>query len=99
MIRGKASRNVPPAATSHTSCQLHNGPIAAITSRRSAGVLATIRCNAPAPMSQPSRTTKITSRKVNSPNHSSTTCHPRAVHDFVTHQEEIEQPEHEIETA
>ena len=40
MTRGKASRNVPPAATSQTSCQLQSGPMAAMTSRRSASVLA-----------------------------------------------------------
>src|SRR5262245_20706062 len=75
MIFGKASTKVPPAATSQTSCQLQSGPIAAMTSRRSASVLATIRCSTPAPISHPSSTTKTITMKHRSANQSSTMRH------------------------
>ena len=45
MTFGKASRNVPPNARSHTSCQLQSGPRAAMISRRSAGVLPATKCS------------------------------------------------------
>src|SRR4051812_16226486 len=75
MARGKATMNVPPAPTSQTSCQLQSGPIAAMTSRRSAGVLATTKCSAPAPKSQPSRTENTMSMKERRTNQSSTNGH------------------------
>src|SRR5688572_1984444 len=106
---GKATMNVPPAATSHTSCQLHSGPIAATTSRRSAPVLATIRCNAPAPKSQPSRTANRISVKLKIPNHSSIMGSLRvsvgrvtrfrvgtALH-LVPDQIQVQKPEHEVD--
>src|SRR5262249_33873595 len=62
---------VPPAPTSQTSCQLHSGPMAATTSRRSGGVLATTRWTAQAPKSQPSSTANIVSMKQRMPNQSS----------------------------
>src|SRR5665213_781187 len=60
---GNANIKVPPKPTSQTSCQLHNGPMAAMTRRRSASVLPTMCCNSPAPTSNPSSTTNMTSMK------------------------------------
>ena len=77
MTFGKASRNVPPNASSHTSCQLQSGPMAATISRRSALVLPATQCSMPAPMSQPSSTTNTISVKQRSPNHTSTMRAPR----------------------
>src|SRR5580698_8389864 len=64
MTFGKESNNVPPKPTSQTSCHDHNGPMAAITRRRSASVLPTRYCNMPAPKSKPSSTTNMMSMKV-----------------------------------
>src|SRR5665213_1597478 len=61
---GNATIKVPPKPTSQTSCHDHNGPMAAMTRRRSASVLPTMCCNIPAPMSNPSSTMNITSMKV-----------------------------------
>src|SRR6188768_4060719 len=78
MTLGKASRNVPPNASSHTSCQLQNGPRAATISRRSALDLPATQCSRPAPMCQPSSTTNTTSVTQRSPNHASTTGCPHS---------------------
>src|SRR5262245_48160199 len=102
MIAGNAMRNVPPAASSQTSFQPHNGPMAATTSRRSAWLFATIRCSAPAPMSQPSRTTKTTIVKHRSANQVSTIGQRRdvgPVQKLTPDQIQIQQSEHEVEAS
>src|SRR5262245_19549219 len=112
MIAGNAMRNVPPAASSQTSFQPHNGPMAATTSRRSVWLFATIRCSAPAPMSQPSRTTKTTIVKQRRANQISTIDGWRVrkdapyvwgyvgtVQKLTPDEIQIQKPEHEIETG
>src|SRR5580698_1905519 len=64
MTFGNETINVPPKPTSQTSCQVHNGPMALITRRRSASVLPTRYCNMPAPKSKPSSRTNMMSMKV-----------------------------------
>src|SRR4249919_325476 len=102
MTRGKASRKVPPNATSQTSCQLQDGPMAAMIWRRSAPVLPAIRCSAPAPMFQPSSTTNTVSRKQSRPNHNSTMRRLRGdesgtVQDLASDEIEVEESEDEVE--
>src|SRR6185369_12913664 len=72
MTFGKASNNVPPNASSHTSCQLQSGPSAATISRRSTLVRPATQCSRPAPMFQPSRTTNAVSVTQRSANQIST---------------------------
>src|SRR4029453_2321794 len=72
IIFGRASKNVAPNTSRHTSCKRQRGPIAATISRRSASVLPAIQCRRPAPMFQPSSTANTMSVKQRSPNHTST---------------------------
>src|SRR5678815_5820211 len=103
MILGKASTKVPPNATSHTSCQLHSGPIAATISRRSTLVLPATKCSTPAPMSQPSSTTNTISVTHKSANHVSTmrglaSSSVRAVQNLSADQVQEQQAEHEVQS-
>src|SRR6187455_1152997 len=102
MTFGKASRNVPPKATSQTSCQLHSGPMAATISRRSVLVRPATQCSTPAPMSQPSSTTNTISVTHSSANHTSTMRASRhgvrTVLDFAPDEIQEQQAEHEIES-
>ena len=72
MTRGNAINNMPPAATSHTSCHDHNGPIAAITCRRSGSDCVTNICNAPAPKLRPSSIAYTVNMNQKMMNHAST---------------------------
>src|SRR5580698_1461399 len=105
MTFGKESNNVPPKPTSQTSCHDHNGPMAAITSRRSASVLPTKYCNMPAPKSKPSSTTNMMSMKVKMAYQISIMGHLqfdgggnrlRAVGDFAPDQKQIKHAENKI---
>src|SRR6185369_8312901 len=102
MTPGNASRNVPPNAMSHTSCQLQRGPRAAMISRRSDAVRPAIKCSAPAPMFQPSSTAKSVSVTQRKTNHTSTMRCPhghgfRTVQDLAPDEIEIEEAEDEVE--
>ena len=115
MTRGKASRNVPPAATSQTSCQLHSGPIAATTSRRSAPVLRhdqvqRARADVPAvehdehgqheaEEAEPQLNHGPPPRATGSPYGRGGRLTRRAVQDFAADQKQVQQAEHEVESG
>src|SRR5262249_34869087 len=94
--------STPPAPTSHTSYQLHIGPMACITSRRSSGLDVTNGRRVLAPSVRPSSTTYVVTIAQKMANQSSTMRHLgclRSATDLAADQEDVEHAEDGVEPA